>query len=245
MFVDVSLPDATVTALQHRPEIDAAAQEMRAASVRLNMSRNELLPALDLVLETYVAGLDKDHDISQAFVDQFSAGEPGYSAGLVFEVPLHRRAAKARLLRRQLQLRQLTQQFDETVQVLMADVEIAVREVQATYQEMVAKSRAMESAAAEVEYLTQRWQLLSGDDRSVSFLLEDLLDAQDRLMSEEFGFAAAQRDYTVSQMVLKKATGTLLKQQAIEPMRVCAGGLPDLRFERMVRLPDPQSTLAR
>ncbi len=56
--VEVSLQDALVTALQHRPEVDAASQEIRAASVRLNMSRNELLPALDLVLETYVMGLD-------------------------------------------------------------------------------------------------------------------------------------------------------------------------------------------
>ena len=89
--VDVSLQDALVTALQHRPEIDAASHEIRAASIRLNMSKNELLPALDLVLETYVMGLDTDYDISQAWTDQFSVGEPSYSAGLMFEVPLQRR----------------------------------------------------------------------------------------------------------------------------------------------------------
>ena len=92
--VVVNLPDAMVTALQYRPEVDAASQEIRAASVRLNMSRNELLPALDLVLETYVSGLDQDYDIAQSLADQFSVGEPSYTAGLVFEVPLHRRAAQ-------------------------------------------------------------------------------------------------------------------------------------------------------
>ncbi len=241
--VDVNLPDAMVTALQNRPEIDVASQEIRAASVRLNMSRNELLPALDLVLETYVAGLDQDYDISQSLADQFSVGEPSYTAGLVFEVPLQRRAAKARLQRRQLQLRQLTQRFDDTVQTLMSDVEIAVREVTATHREMVAKYRAMKAAEMDVDYLNQRWNLLSGDDRSVSFLLEDLLDAQDRLAIEENGFALAQRDYTMSQTTLKRATGTLLQQEQIEPMRTRGNGLPELHFERSVQVVTPAEVL--
>lgn len=241
--VEVSLPDAIVTALQHRPEIDAATQEIRAATVRLDMSCNELLPALDLVLETYVAGLDQDLDIGQAFADQFRLGEPSYTAGLVFEVPLHRRAAKARYQRRQLQLRQITQQFDETVQNLSTEVEIAVREVNATYRELLGKFNAMKAAEAEVDYLTRRWELLSGDERSGSFLLEDLLDAQDRLAIEQYGFAVAQRDYTLSQTALKKATGTLLEQEQIEPVRVCRDGLPDLRFERTARSVTPDQIL--
>ncbi len=241
--VDVSLPDAMVTALQHRPEIDAASQEIRAASVRLDMSRNELLPALDLVLETYVAGLDQDHDIGQALGDQFTVGEPSYTAGLVFEVPLQRRAAKARLQRRRLQLRQITQRFDDTVQTLLTEVEIAVREVTTTYREMFGKYRAMKAAVAEVDYLTQRWQLLAGDDRSASFLLEDLLDAQDRLAIEEYGFAVAQRDYTISQVTLNRATGILLQQEEIEPVRMCRGGLPELRFKRTARVASPDGLL--
>ncbi len=239
----VNLPDAMVTALQNRPEIDAASQEIRAASLRLNMSRNELLPALDLVLETYVSGLDKDYDISQSFADQFSVGEPSYTAGLVFEVPLQRRAAKARLQRRQLQLRQLTQRFDDTVQTLMSDVEVAVREVTATYREMLAKYRAMKAAEMDVDYLTQRWKLLAGDDRSVSFLLEDLLDAQDRLALEEYGFSVAQTDYTISQTTLKRAMGTLLQQEQIQPVRACCDGLPQLRFQRTARLVTPDEVL--
>ena len=241
--LDVSLQDALVTALQHRPEVDAASQEIRAASVRLNMSRNELLPALDLVLETYVMGLDADYDIGQSWADQYSVGEPSYSAGLVFEVPLHRRAAKARLQRRSLQLRQVTEQFDETVKMLLADVEVAVENVNAGYQEMVGKYRAMVAARAEVEYATSRWQQLSGEDRSASLLLEDLLDAQDRLVLEEFGFAYSQHTYTISQTELKRAMGTLLEQEGIEPVRVCQGGLPQLQFQKGPSLVTPAEVL--
>ncbi len=242
-LLDVSLPDAKVTALRYRPEMDVASQEIRAASVRLDMSRNELRPALDLVLETYVAGLDADYDITQAMADQFSVGEPSYTAGLVFEVPLQRRAAKARLQRRQLQLRQLVQRLQDTTQTLLSDVEIAVREVSATHREMVAKYRAMNAAETDVDYLNQRWQLLSGDDQSVGFLLEDLLDAQDRLADEEYGFVMAQCEYTLSQTTLKRATGTLLQQEQIEPVRTCCGGLPELRFERTARVVDPSEVL--
>ncbi len=230
--IDVDLQDALVTALQHRPEIDAASQEIRAASVRLNMSKKELLPALDLVLETYVSGIDGGYDIAQSFADQFSEGEPGYSAGLLFEVPLQRRAAKARLQRRCLQLRQVTERLDEIIQMLSTDVEIAVREVHATYQEMAGKYHSMVAAQAEVDDARQRWQLMAGEERSGSLLLEDLLDAQDRLVVEEYGFALAQRSYAVSQTQLKRATGTLLQQEGIEPIRFCEGGLPRLQFQK-------------
>ena len=207
------------------------------------MSKNELLPALDLVLETYMSGLDADYDISQSWADQFGQGEPSYSAGFVFEVPLQRRAAKARLQRRSLQLRRVTEQLDETIQMLSADVEIAVREVSATYQEMVGKYRAMLAAQAEVDYAYQRWQVLAGEDRSASLLLEDLLDAQDRLVVEEYGFALAQRNYTVSQTQLKRATGTLLQQEGIEPIRFCESGLPQLQFQKSPVVVTPAEVL--
>lgn len=241
--VDVELQDALVTALQHRPEIDAAAQAVRAAGVRLNMSRNELLPALDLVLETYVMGLDADYDVGAAFANQYAEGEPSYAAGFVFEVPLHRRAAKAQFQRRSLQLRQVTEQFDATVQMLLADVEVAVRDVQAAYQEMSAKYRAMRAATAEVEYSTRRWQLLAGEDRSAGLLLEDLLDAQDRLVVEEFGFALAQHSYAVSQTALKQAMGTLLEQEGIDSYRTCQGGIPQLQFQKNDGFATPVETL--
>ncbi|MDP6558402.1 MAG: TolC family protein, partial [Pirellulaceae bacterium] len=43
-FVPVNLEDALATALHNRPDIDAAAQEIEAARIRLDMARNELLP---------------------------------------------------------------------------------------------------------------------------------------------------------------------------------------------------------
>ncbi len=241
--VELSLRQALVTALEHRQEVDAAVKEIRAASVRLNMSRNELLPALDLVLETYVQGLDADYDIGQSFVEQFSVGEPGYSAGLVFEVPFGRRAARAKYTRRRLQLRQLAARFDETVQTLMSEVEVAVREVGANYSSMIGKHGSLLAAEAEVAYSTRRWQLLAGDDRAGSMMIDDLLDAQDRLATEELGYAQAQHDYTLSLTHLKQATGTLLETEQVDSIRYCQEGLPALQYEKRAGAPTPGAVL--
>jgi outer membrane protein len=187
-YVPVSLDDALVTALSHRPEVEEALSLLEAARVRLQVSKNELLPALSLVLETYVSGLQGNSNIGRAVGNQFQVGEPSYSAGLLFEMPFRNRGAEARRQRRHRELNQLTHRFNALVANLRAEVEVAVREVNTTYSEVQRKYSAMSAASVEVEFMTQRFELLPGDDRAASFLLEDLLTAQDRLSGEEFGF---------------------------------------------------------
>ncbi len=224
-LVPVSLEDAVVTALQQRSEMNEVARELDTARVRLNVAQNELLPMLDLVLETYFSGLRGSQDIGRAWIDQFSVGEPSYSAGLRFEVPLQRRAAKANILRRQAELRKLASRLSETIAKLHAEVAAAVREVETSHRELGARYVAMVSAQEYVELISNRWRELPGDGYSANSLLEDLLDAQDRLLLEEVGFARAQIDYTLSTSRLKRATGTLLQ---IEPIGSAPGAVPSV-----------------
>lgn len=231
-FVPVDLHDALATALNNRPDVDAAAQEIEAARVRLKVARNELLPVLDAVLETYVSGIRGGYNIGTAWTDQFEVGKPSYSAGLVFENPIGRRSAKANHLRRKIELRQLSNKFKATVESLNADVEVAVREVETAFREMQAMYQSMVAAKSDADYLLRRWETLPGDDRSASFMLEDLLDAQDRLASAEFEFTRAQVAYTLSLTYLNRATGTLLKQEKIKMVQGADCGLPTIRFEK-------------
>lgn len=230
--IRVDTQDALVTALSNRPEISIATQEIDAARVRLNVAKNELLPVLDVVLETYVSGLRGDYDIGQAYIDQFSVGEPSYTAGVFFEVPIHRRAAKAQHQRRQFELRQLTNQLQATTEMLRAEVLVAVREVETAYNELHTKFEAMRAAEADVGYLQRRWEMLPNDDQSASFLLEDLLDAQDRLSAEEVGFAEAESQYALSFIYLSRATGTLLRDGQIDLIHGSDGCLPVVLFEQ-------------
>jgi outer membrane protein len=231
-YVPIDLQDALATALKNRPDIDAAAQDIEAARIRLKVAKNELLPVLDAVLETYVSGLRDDYDIGGAWNDQFKVGKPSYTAGLVFENPIHRRAAKANHDRRRLELRQLSNQFEATVGTLNANVEVAVREVETGFREMQSRYQAMLAAQSDASYLQRRWESLPGDDRAASFMLEDLLDSQDRLATAEFDFTRAQVEYTLSLTYLNRATGSLLKQEQVEMVRGRKGGLPTIMFQK-------------
>ena len=102
-------------------------------------------------------------------------------------------------------------QFRLTVEEALTSVELAVREERTTYDEMTSKYQAMIAAQNEAEYLLDRWHVMPGLDDSAAILLEDLLDAQERLADEEFNLAQAQVNYALSLTRLKRETGTLLQ----------------------------------
>lgn len=224
---------AFLTALENRSEIDAATQEIEAARVRLNVAKNELLPVLDLYLESYVAGLRDNYNIGRSLVDQFSVGEPSYTAGLRFEMPFERRAAKANQERRLAELRQLTSKFQATVETLHAEVDVAVREVETTHRELRSIYTQMMAAKTDMDYLQGRWERLPGDDRAASFLLEDLLASQERLSFAESAFVDAQVAYALSLTRLNRSTGMLLKQEKVQVVRGHDGSASTLSFEPM------------
>lgn len=225
-MVPVDMQSSLSIALQQRPEIGQAVKQIKASCVRLNMAKNELLPQLDAVLETYVSGLQGNSDIGGAWVDQFSEGEPSYSVGLQYSIPIWRRAGNARLQRRRLEVRQLQNQFRSTVETLMLEVKVAVREVSTSYREASAKYESMLAAQKQLEFIQARWKHLPGEDRSVGLYLEDLLNAQERLAATEFGFLKAQTTYSLSLMNLKRAMGTLLQDEQIVHGVTCECCLP-------------------
>lgn len=222
--------DALLTALQHRPDVDDAIQQIQAASVRLNLAENELMPLLNVVVESYVSGLRGESNVGGAWRDQFAVGEPTYSAGLVFEVPLGNRAAVNRHNRRRLELRQMVDQFQSRVETLMAEVEIAVRQVNMLSQELINTYRAHYAAGRELYALQERWNVMAGDGQTASLLLEDLLNSQDRLANAEQRFLNAQIDYTMSFAQLNRTMGTLFVCDQFSTSRICECGLPRLEF---------------
>ena len=139
-FVPADLQNEIYTSMQNRPEVHAAIKQVRAGATRLGIAQHELLPALNLVTEAFVSGLRGDSEFGQAFVDQFSAGGPSYSLGLNYELPVGNRLAKARLCRRQVELRQLERQYSQALEAIQVEVDIAVREMATSYAEVRALS---------------------------------------------------------------------------------------------------------
>lgn len=208
--VPLSMSDSIVTALQYRPDIAQAIRTIKASSVRLGIARNELLPRLDFVFGTYVAGLAAGRRSLKAWDGQFSDGGPGYSVGIEFELPVGNRAAKARQRERHLELLKAQAVFENAVESALAEVEVAVREVQTTYREMVGKYQSMTAAQQETNYLSDRYQTFPGDNATAALMLQNLLESQERLADEEYAFVAAQVDYSVSLIDLRRAMGTLM-----------------------------------
>ena len=212
--------------LTHRPEVAQAIRQSRAAGMRLQMSRNELLPIFNVVTEAYVAGLSDDRAIGEAWGNQFSLGEPGYSIGLQMEVPVGNRAARTRHIRRCQELRQMQNQYALTLSTIDLEVRSAVREVNASQQELAAKQEAMAARVDQMNYIRQRWLRLSGEGTSAVLTLENLLLAQDRLAAAEFEYLQAQMTYNLSLMNLKRVTGSLLQSERVHIGTGSVNGLP-------------------
>lgn len=226
--VNLSTKEATVTALDNRPDIAKSIRQIQSISARVGAARNQILPRLDMILSTYVAGLDPNRDAFGAFVNQFSDGRPSYAVGLLFEVPLGNRASRARLERSRWELTRAIYEFQQTTDVAFTEVEVAVRETHTSLNEMVTKQQAIAAASQEVAYLNQRWKLLPDPGESAVLLIENLLEAQERLADEERGFVRAQMAYAMSWVQLRRAMGVLLRFDSVPPgCVIIAEGDPD------------------
>ena len=227
----LSMSLALTTAATTRPEVNQALRQIQAGCTRLNMSKNEVLPMLNLVTETYVAGLQPDSALS-AFNSSFTSGGPGYTVGLQFEMPLGNRSPQARRQRRELELRQLRNQYETTLNTLQLEVKVSVREVETALAEMLSQFRAMDASAAELQYLEQRFERLPGEDGNASLMLDNLLLAQQRLATNEFNFLTAQVTYNLALWNVKKATGELLQTEQVSWNRACVDDLPTLIVDK-------------
>lgn len=214
-LINLDVHSAMAEAIDRRPEVMQALKQIDAAAIRMNMARNEIQPVLNLVTETYVAGLAGQGDVGQAWTNQFTTGEPGYSIGLQYEMPLGNRAALSRESRRCMEFNQLQHQYKVTLETVGLEVQIAVREVETSQRELVSKQQVVQAREDQLDYLTKRWERLPNEDLTSSLMLENILSAQDRLTLAEYEYLQSQISYNLSHINLRKATGTLYQYEAV------------------------------
>lgn len=237
--VHVSTRDSVVTALDNRADVAESIRRIQAVSARVGAAKNQVLPKLDLILSGYAAGLNANRSTLNAWENQYQDGRPTYAVGFVYELPVRNRASKARLNRNRWEFSQAMHQFHQTMEVTFTEVEVAVRETETAYAEMAAKQQSVDAAGNEVLYLQERWDFLPDPNESAILLIEDLLDAQERLADEERAFVAAQIKYAMSWIQLRKTMGVLL--------RFDAPTTPDLDLPQpqpMINLPEPMQVIS-
>jgi len=209
------------TALEFRPEIKHSLDRAKAAAIEFDVSKNELLPELSLLFGTYVAGLEGNSNIGRAWTEQFTNTTPGYYAGLEYKIPRGNRAAKSEFEQRRFRLTKIRHEVDAVVQDVIADSQVALRRVNSAHRTLQSSVLAIEAANADLRYNQSRWEafaLVEGDfaeRQNATTLLDQLLEAQQRLTNEEIRFAQAELEFKNSQFYLKRAMGTLLQTDAV------------------------------
>ncbi|PHR96066.1 MAG: outer membrane channel protein [Blastopirellula sp.] len=212
--IPLSMSDSLHTALQNRSDISQAIRSVRAASIRYDVAKKDILPKLDLVTSTYVSGIADGSGLAVAYADQFDRGRPTYSVGFLFEVPLENRQAHGRANRQKWEMNRILYQYKHVVEEALSSVEISVRAVENRYQIMVDKYHAMRSTQEAASYFEARWKNPTDNNDSPSLRLEQLLDAQERVADKELEMASAQVNYALSIIQLKSEMGTLLQVES-------------------------------
>jgi outer membrane protein TolC len=231
----VDARQAAQTALRTRPEINQAFNQLRAATIRERMSKNELLPELNLVLKGSLGGLDRG-DFAAGYSGQYDPARPGFLAGLMLSYPLENNIARARHERRQLETRQQVDQIRTTVDSVLLEVKISVREVGTAYREALAKYAAVKAYSEDIATLQARRSVQPFLDPAVAAVMgaeatkavtqsqttdyiDRMLDAQDRRARAEEDFIMAAAEYQVALVNLQRSKGKLLGVEGIQIIR--------------------------
>ncbi len=209
----IDLRQAVIQGLQHRPEVAIAAADLESAGLQLEVTRNQLLPQLNALVDTYVLGLNGNQDIGGSFVDQFTEGEPGFSAALQFEMPVGRRAAKAKHRAAYAKYQSQLQAVRQSMLTARSEIEIAVREVNVALELIQHRQNTLAAAMAEESYVQRRWELLGGGGNNIGLVVDDLLDAQQSRTTAEENLVESEVEYLSSLIRLQLAMGTLLLTQ--------------------------------
>ena len=209
--------------IENRPEVRSATSDLESAALSLRVTRTELQPRLEAVLNAYLSGLNGDRAIVRSLGDQFSKGGPGISAGLQYEMPYRGRAAKARHREAYHRYRIRTEELRQAILQTRGDIEIAIANLRVAKTAQSTKRSLLEKTVREEQILKGRWEALGSDGGAVGQTLESLLDAQQRRTEAERQWVSANANYVIAIVQIQQAMGTLMKQSGISPARVNHG----------------------
>ena len=189
-------------ALENR--MDLAELEFRLATneIGVAVAKNDLLPALDLDY-TFSAGGRSDaigRAVERAFTDDSLAD---HSVGLSATIPLGNRAAEARLRQARLERVRTGLNREQLEQEIRQEVYNAVDGLEQNWRRILAAEQGVVRAYRFYRVEQSQFQL----GRRVS---TDVLDAASDLAEAQLRRIGAFVEYEIAQVILARATGTLL-----------------------------------
>ena len=213
-----NIRDVALDAITNRAEVLQSVYQVKAAGLLRDQQKRDLLPTLNLILEATSAGLDANRDLGGAYDDNTN-NDLGWLAGVQFQVPWERNFAKARVSRRNYELRQQQHQLRSTIDNVLLEAIVAYQELRTSYRDMQGKYQAVLATREELEQLEGRLDVDTDDERSVGYQLQLILDSIERNEASEEQFLVSVVLYNVSFTSLDRARGTLLRQHGVEIRR--------------------------
>lgn len=204
--IRLALEDQIETALQNR--VDLIQQKIRIDSSQVvrKAAKNNVLPQLNLIGSAGLRGPAGDFD--DALQKQIDGDLLEYGIGLAFEVPIGNRQARAIYQRTLLQQQQAVDEYRRLADVAALEVKQAMRELETSWNEMVARRHATFAAADALDAILQRER--AGEPLTPEFV--DLkLRRQIALAAQEVSEAQAVARYNIAMSALERAKGTLLR----------------------------------
>ncbi len=206
----IPIEEELLAALNNRGDLLAIQQTIQIAMVQKNLAVNELRPQLDFETNSYVRGLRGNNEFAQSYGNQFDSGRPSFATGLTFQNSVLNRTAKSNLLSRQLEIAKLQSDYSNELKKAYADIFTAIANAKATYATTLAAIESTLSTRDEVDGHKVHFDDFMGENPSPSNVLNDLLDAENRLIVAENTWANRQVQHMLALIRIKYESGTLM-----------------------------------
>ncbi len=201
---EVELVEALQTAFDHRPDYKAAALELKNRDIQIVVTKNGLLPIVDLTGSFGLNGLDRN--TSQAF-KKIDTEYEEWNLGAQVTVPFGM-GDRAKYDQAKLQKKQALIAFKRLEQAIVLEVREKVRNVEIQYRVVKAAELSLEKERQ--NYAAQRERYAAGQVST-----HDMLDYQDKLSRAELDQVRALIDYNIILAELDKVQGITLENNGI------------------------------
>jgi outer membrane protein len=216
-------------ALLNRPEMRQAELAIRNSEINLKVSKNNLLPQLDLTAQYSQSGIGGSRNvisgggfgggqqvvtvipggIGGAFSDIFGFDFTGYQVGFSLQIPLGNRAARATVAQRTIQQRQTISQEALLRQQIATEVRDAYNQIATSQARIEAAEVSRELAERRLDAEERKFQLGASSIRFV-------LDEQQNLTSAQTTEIRALVAYVKAVVAYDNAIGRTLERNNIE-----------------------------
>jgi outer membrane protein len=201
-------PEALIrVALENRMDLAELEFDLAIDDIQIARSRNDLLPLLSL--EYSYAADAQAGNVGGAFQDLFHHPTQDHQVGLFATIPLGNRAAEARL--RQVRLQKMQDQVnrEQQEQEIRQEIYGVVDNLEQNWRRILAAEQGVVSALRNYRVRQSQFQVGRTDSTEV-------LRAADGLAGQQSRRISSYADYEMAQVLLARATGTLLGRGRIQ-----------------------------